>query len=166
MTRFWSCELPATDGPGPQLAALRAIRKSAEIWLPEIVRFALAIEASTLVASRPTAELWSVPAASATAPPVRLLGMSPTRSAAPTPPPAAGRSPVAARMVVPVAGTVTCAPVALPPKLNAAALLGQTDKPRQVTSTLMTVARQDHCSLIDPPCGFAAGGARLGGRME
>jgi len=56
--------------------------------------------------------------------------------------------------------------VALPPKLNAAALLGQTDKPRQVTSTLMTVARQDHCSLIDPPRGFAAGGARLGGRME
>src|SRR2546427_760178 len=65
MTRFRSCELPATDGPVPQLAALRAIRKSAEIWLPEIVRFALAIEASTLVASRPTAELWIVPAASA-----------------------------------------------------------------------------------------------------
>jgi len=29
----------------------------------------------------------------------------------------------------------------------------------------MTVARQDHCSLIDPPRGFAAGGRRLGGGM-
>src|SRR3989454_7484480 len=122
--------------------------------LPEMVKLMLTCEASTRVASRPTAELWSVPTASETAPPVALPGMSPVSSAAWTWPPVAGSIPVAAQMVMPVAGTVTFTPVASPPKLRASARLSQTDQPSNATSTAMTVARQDHCSLINPPCGF------------
>src|SRR2546428_13814821 len=52
-----------------------------------------------------------------TAPPVRLLGILPIRSDASTVPPDDERLPVAARSVVPVAGTATCAPGACPPNV-------------------------------------------------
>src|SRR5439155_6210859 len=63
---------------------------------------------------------------------------------------------VAALMVMPAA--VTIAPVASPPKLDTAcARLGEIKKPTDTTSTVMTVARQDHCTFINPPCGFSRG---------
>src|SRR3989442_568970 len=110
MTRLTTSELPVTAAG--QLAALRAMRKSAVIWLPEIVRLTSAIDESLLAAVKPLAALCTTPADSDTAPPVRLLGMSPTSSDASTVPPDGGKLPVAARIVVPVAGTVTWAPVA------------------------------------------------------
>ena len=90
---------------------LRAIMKSVVIPLPEIVRLTFASEASASVSSRPTTTLWSVPADSATAPPVALPGMSPERSDASTSPPDGGSWPLAALMTTPAAGTVACTPV-------------------------------------------------------
>src|SRR5437016_12799004 len=113
MTRLVSCELPVTAGP--QLAALRAIRKSAVIWLPETVRLTSAIDVSACVASRPTIALCMTPAESDTTPAVALPGMSPTSSAASAPPPEMLSDPVAARIVVPGAGTVTSGPGGEPP---------------------------------------------------
>src|SRR5207302_609644 len=103
MTRLVSCELPVTAGP--QLAALRAIRKTAVIWLPETVRLTSAIDVSACVASRPTIALCMAPAESDTTPAVALPGMSPTSSAASAPPPEMLSDPVAARIVVLPAGT-------------------------------------------------------------
>ena len=114
MTRLTSSELPPTVGP--QLAVLRAMRKSLLIWLPDTVRPTAPIAAWALVSAPvPMTTLESALAASATAPPVALPGMSPTDRAESASPPEIDSVPVAARIVVPVAVTVTTAPVASPP---------------------------------------------------
>ena len=80
--------------------------------LPDTVRVMSAIDASACVPVMPEAALCITPLDRETTPPVALPGMSPTSSDASTPPPEEGRLPLAARTVVPVAVTVTCAPVA------------------------------------------------------
>jgi len=60
-------------------------------------------------------------------------------------------APLAARMTVPVDGTVTCAAVADPPYVSAWAPLGQTAEPSHVTTTTTRTARQDPCSFTGPP---------------
>src|SRR3982751_1352852 len=60
---------------GPQLATSRTIKKSAVIWLPETVRFRSADDDSLCVSVIPLMALCIVPADSATAPPVTLLGI-------------------------------------------------------------------------------------------
>src|SRR3989442_5470750 len=119
MTRLTTCESLATAGP--QLALLRAMRKSAVIWLPEIVRLTSACDDSASVAVNPSAALCRTPAEKDTAPPVRLLGILPIMNDSSTLPPDDEKLPVAARSVVPVAGTVTWAPVAYPPNVCAPA---------------------------------------------
>ena len=94
------------------------------IWLPETVKVTLPVEASALVASSPTIALCITPALSATTPPVALPGMSPTRIHESAVPPEIDIVPVAARIVVPVAGTVAAAPVAAPPYASASAERG------------------------------------------
>ena len=81
----------------------------------ETVRVISPVDDSARLASRPTIALCMTPAESATTPPVALPGTSPTSSEASAVPPDIPIEPVAARIVVPVAGTVTCAPVAEPP---------------------------------------------------
>jgi hypothetical protein len=66
-------------------------------------------------------------------------------------PPDMESAPLAARMTVPVDGTVTCAAVADPPYVSAWAPLGQTAEPSHVTTTTTRTARQDPCSFIGPP---------------
>src|SRR2546426_9409028 len=105
MTRLVISEPPATAGA--QAALLRAMRKSAVIWLPDTGRVMSAIDASAWGAVIPEAAPCSTPADRATTPPVALPGMSPTRSDEATPPPEGGRLPVAAPMGGPGAGTVT-----------------------------------------------------------
>src|SRR2546422_10901297 len=86
MTRLTSSELPATDGP--QLAVLRAMRKSLLIWLPDTVRPTAPIAAWALVSAPvPMTTLESALAARLTTPPVALPGMSPTDRAASASPP-------------------------------------------------------------------------------
>jgi len=98
------------------VALLRAMRNSLLIWLPDTVRPMAPIEASAFVVGPlPTMALCIALAASVTTPPVALPGMSPTESAASASPPAIDSEPLAARIVVPVAVTVTIAPVASPP---------------------------------------------------
>ena len=89
--------------------------------MPETVRFRSADDDSLCVSVIPLMALCIVPADSATAPPVTVLGILATSSEASAVPPEASRLPVAARTVVPVAGTVTCAPVAVPPNVCAVA---------------------------------------------
>ena len=114
MTRLTSSELPPTVGP--QLAVLRAMRKSLLIWLPDTVRPTAPIAAWALVSAPvPMTTLESALAARLTTPPVALPGMSPTDRAASASPPEIDSELVAARIVVPVAVTVTTAPVASPP---------------------------------------------------
>src|SRR2546426_3134577 len=120
MMRLTSSELPATDGP--QLALLRAMRKSLLIWFPDTVRPTAPIEPSDLVVGPvPTTAVCIALAASVTTPPVALPGMSPTDRAASASPPEIDSEPLAARIVVPVAVTVTIAPVASPPYVAALA---------------------------------------------
>src|SRR3989442_9636907 len=114
MMRLTSSELPATDGP--QLALLRAMRKSLLIWFPDTVRPTAPIEPSALVLGPlPTTALCIALAASVTTPPVALPGMSPTDGAASASPPEIDSAQAAARILVPVAVTVTAAPPASPP---------------------------------------------------
>src|SRR5438045_8484720 len=108
MTRLVISVLPVTAGA--QAALLRAMRKSAVIWLPDTVRVMSAIDASAWVAVIPEAALCITPLDRETTPPVALPGMLPTRRDASTPPPQQERLPLAARTVVPVAVTHTCAP--------------------------------------------------------
>jgi hypothetical protein len=111
MTRFTTSDVPETVGP--QSALLRAMTKSLLTWLPDTASATAPNRACAFVVEPvPMTTLESALAASVTTPPVALPGMLPTDSAASASPPAIDSEPVLARIVVPVAVTVTVAPVA------------------------------------------------------